>query len=150
MTIGIIEDNKIFARRIKNEIDAIGKYEVLAAVDSVEAFHHKFPLRQQIDIIFLDLMLPGVSGLDAIFSLKKLNPEVIIIILTVKNDASSIFRALRAGANGYLLKSSDLNIKKQLDIIENGGSPVSPSIARKIFEHFNPPKTSFQKGEKQD
>ena len=149
MNIGIIEDNEIFAKELTENLSEIKKYEDLLVTNSVETYLEQPTLHQKIDIIFLDLMFPGVSGLDAIYLLKKENPEVIIIILTIKTDSFSIFKALRAGADGYLIKSPTLNLKEQLSIIEKGGSPVSASIARKVFEYFNPPKAFFLKDKKQ-
>ncbi len=149
MNIGIIEDNDFFANKLRDEINATEEHSVLLVSESVETFHNLYSINLKLDLILLDLILPGVSGLDAIYSIKKENPDITIVVLTIKNDTTSIFRALRAGANGYLLKTASLNIKEELDIIKKGGSPVTPSIARKIFEHFNPPKTFFLKGKKQ-
>ncbi len=149
MNIGIIEDNHFFRERLKEEITKLPDFHPILVTDSVEEYRKWYNSRLQVDVILLDINLPGMSGLDAIYILKKENPEVDIIILTINKDSNNIFKALRAGAIGYLLKSGDLDIGKELGLVKTGGSPVSPSIARSIFEHFNPPKSIFKKKNKQ-
>ncbi len=89
------------------------------------------------DVILLDIGLPGMSGLHAIREIKRILPDTEIIMLTVYEEAGKIFDALRAGATGYLVKNSSLReIKSAIEEIVGGGSPMSPSIARKVIEFF--------------
>jgi DNA-binding NarL/FixJ family response regulator len=68
------------------------------------------------------------------------HPETDIIMLTVYNDWQKIFDSLRAGASGYLVKNTPLvEIKKAIETVRNGGSVMSPEIARKVMEHFSSP-----------
>jgi len=95
-------------------------------------------------VLLLDLGLPGMSGIDGIPHLRRRYPETDIIVLTIYEDNDRVFEALCAGAGGYLLKNTPS--AKLLDSIRdavNGGSPMSPEIARRvieIFRRFRPPR----------
>ncbi len=96
------------------------------------------------DVIFTDLGLPGMSGIDGIEHLRKLFPETPIIALTIYDNDEQIFAALCNGANGYLLKNTPpARLLEALQEAVEGGSPMSPAIAArvvKLFREFRPPK----------
>jgi DNA-binding NarL/FixJ family response regulator len=97
------------------------------------------------DVVLTDIGLPGMSGIDGIRLIKERIKNVDIIMLTVFKDENRIFKSLCAGATGYLVKDTPFpGIKDAITIIRKGGSFMSPAIARKIVEYFNPP---FQKHE---
>jgi DNA-binding NarL/FixJ family response regulator len=86
----------------------------------------------------MDIKLPGISGIECAARLKLMLPAVQIIMVTVYEDSERIFRALKAGASGYLLKSSPP--EKLLEAVRDvhaGGSPMSSHIARKVVRHFH-------------
>lgn len=94
-------------------------------------------------MIRMDINLGGMDGIECVRRLTVLMPEAQVLMLTVFEDTEKIFRALAAGASGYLLKR--LSPKKLLEAIEevrNGGSPLSASIARKVVHSFKaaPPR----------
>ena len=92
------------------------------------------------DVILMDIDMPYVSGIEATRMVKKVYPEIEVMILTVFEDRDKIFEALRAGATGYLLKkSSAAQIIESITGLANGGSPMSGEIARKVLEFFNSP-----------
>jgi DNA-binding NarL/FixJ family response regulator len=87
----------------------------------------------------MDLGLPGMSGIDGIKLVKEKYPDVDIVVFSVYNDPKRIFDSLCAGATGYLLKNTPLEeIKEGIELLSKGGSPMSPQIARKVIDHFNP------------
>ena len=93
------------------------------------------------DVIILDIGLPGISGLSAIEILKEKFPESEIILFTIHDEPAKIFDALKKGASGYLLKNTPLmDIKRSVTEAANGGAPMSPSIAKKVIDHFNEQK----------
>ena len=90
------------------------------------------------DVVLMDIRLPGMSGIECVAKLRCLAPALHIIMVTVYEDSERIFRALKAGANGYLVKSSPP--EQLLEAIRDvfaGGSPMSSHIARKVVQYFH-------------
>jgi DNA-binding NarL/FixJ family response regulator len=89
------------------------------------------------DVVLMDINLPSMSGIDCVRKLKAVNPDCQIIMLTVHEDTDLIFKALQAGANGYLLKrSSPDKILEAIVDVSRGGAPMSSYIARKVVQSF--------------
>jgi len=90
-----------------------------------------------VDIGLFDINLPGMNGIDCIQRLKILHPKMQMMVLTVYDNADSIFNALAAGATSYLLKSTppEKVVEAIREVLE-GGSPISSQIARKVIEAF--------------
>jgi DNA-binding NarL/FixJ family response regulator len=88
-------------------------------------------------LLLLDIGLQGMSGLDGIPLIRQKAPEVCIVVLTVFEDDEKLFRAICAGANGYLLKSQSCQeiVQSARDALE-GGAPMSPRIARRVLGMF--------------
>jgi DNA-binding NarL/FixJ family response regulator len=87
--------------------------------------------------VLMDVHLPRMSGVECVARLKQAAPSVEIIMLTVYEDADLIFKALQAGASGYLLKrSAPEEILKAIEDVRSGGAPMSSSIARKVVQSF--------------
>jgi DNA-binding NarL/FixJ family response regulator len=85
----------------------------------------------------MDLELPGMHGIQGISKIKKLSPEIDIIVITIHENSELVFEALCAGANGYITKNT--NYSRLLDAIkevEAGGAPMSSNIARMVVESF--------------
>lgn len=97
------------------------------------------------DVLLLDIGLPGRSGLEALGDIRQLSPTTMVVVLTVFEDDEKVFRAICAGATGYLLKT--LRAEELVRAVKealSGGSPMSPKIARRVLEMFSKlaPKTS--------
>lgn len=89
------------------------------------------------DVVLMDINLPGRSGIECVAELKRRNPALLVIMLTVYEDADKIFAALRAGASGYLLKRTPpAELLEAIRDVTNGGSPMSSLIARKVVASF--------------
>jgi DNA-binding NarL/FixJ family response regulator len=86
----------------------------------------------------MDIKLPGISGIQCVVELKKSLPRIEIIMVTIYEDSDRIFKALKAGASGYLVKSAhpDQLVEAIRDVFR-GGSPMSSHIARKVVQHFH-------------
>lgn len=116
--------------------------ECVCAADSMEMFFSHVPTMSPPDIILSDIGLPGMNGIVGIREIKKTFPEASVIILTIFSNSDKIFQAICAGASGYLLKTSPLSeTRKAILDVHNGGSSMSPVIARKVFEYFSTPQT---------
>ncbi len=89
------------------------------------------------DVVMMDIEMPGMNGIEATSLLKDFFPEIKVLIQTVFNDSEKIFKALCAGASGYILKNDPP--VKQLEAIQeafNGGAPMNPAVAKKVFTFF--------------
>jgi DNA-binding NarL/FixJ family response regulator len=140
ITLAIVEDINDIREGLRNyferqksiaRVDAFGNMEdILALVNN----------GYKPDVILSDIGLPGINGIDGIKLISAASPETDVIMLTVFMDSEKIFNALCAGATGYLLKGTPMpEILKAINEIHNGGSYMSPSIARKVVEHFKTP-----------
>jgi DNA-binding NarL/FixJ family response regulator len=93
------------------------------------------------DVVLMDINLGEMSGIECVEKLKEQAPEMQILMLTVYEDTEKIFRALAAGANGYLLKrSSPTKLLAAIREVHGGGSPMTSSIARKVVASFQKQK----------
>ena len=137
--VAVIEDEQDLRNLITLYINHLPDYECKISCESVESFLKEDFSSSSPEIILCDIGLPGMSGIDAIKILKDKFTEINIVMLTSFDDSEKIFRALCAGAVGYLLKKSSAieNLKEFLDIIKNGGSPMTPEVARKVVEYFS-------------
>ena len=97
----------------------------------------------QADVVLTDIGLPGMSGIDGIRKLRERIADVPILVLTVYDGDDEVFRALCAGASGYLLKNTPpARLMESLKEIAGGGAPMSPEVARRIlrlFREIRPP-----------
>ena len=95
-------------------------------------------------VALVDIGLPGMSGIDGISILKQRHPELLLLTLTVYDDDERIFKALCAGACGYLLKKTPpARLLECIREVIDGGAPMSPGVARKVislFRDFRPPE----------
>jgi len=134
--VAIVEDNKTTREGLETIINLSSEYRCVCACDTAEAALRQLP-RHQPDVVLMDIQLPNMSGIECVAQLKKLLPEVQVIMVTVYEDPDRIFRALRAGASGYLLKrTAPAQVLNALRDLQQGGAPMSGEIARKVIGHF--------------
>lgn len=135
ISIAIVEDHRDFREGLVSFISFSPGYNCKANFSSVEAALAGIP---DVEVVLLDINLPGKSGIEAIPLLKEKNPEVKIIMMTIFDDSDNIFNAMQAGADGYLLKNTPpMKILSAIDEVVSGGAPMSPYIARKVVDFFN-------------
>ncbi|MBJ7879853.1 response regulator [Gelidibacter salicanalis] len=138
ITLAIIEDDELVQESLNDFFSAQSHIECLQISASVERFLDDIKLLIKVpDIILLDINLLGMSGIKGIPLLLNELPKADIIMLTTFEDNDCIYRALCAGACSYLSKKTPLKkILEAVEVVHNGGSYMSPSIARKIANHF--------------
>ena len=139
INIAIVEDNKVIREGIEFYFKEDPLFCCKIVVDSVEAFLKNVKDCPDLDVVLLDINLPGMDGIEGIHHIKHQYPEVSIIMLTIYNDEKHVFEALKAGSDGYLLKNTPLkSIKQGIQQILEQGAPISPVIAKKVINYFNP------------
>lgn len=142
LKIAIIEDDQDYRESLKDYFTQKStKLECVFAVDSIEKFIKYYNKNLDLDIVLVDINLPGISGIKGVCHIQKLNTEIEIIMLTSLNNSKSIFQALTSGATGYLLKNLSFEeIEENLSKVINQGAAMSPEIARRLIKHFHPKK----------
>ena len=140
--VGIVEDQARTREGLRKLIDATGGFICAGAWASMEDVLAD-SLKPAPHAMLVDLGLPGISGIEGIALLRKRSPESALIVLTVYEDNDRVFRALCAGATGYLLKNTPPDkLLEGIQTAVRGGSPMSPEIARQVielFRKFHPP-----------
>lgn len=143
MNIAIVEDNKIIREGLELYFKNDSRFSCSVSVESIEAFLKSVRHSSKIDVVLLDINLPGMNGIEGIHHIKHQYPDVSIIMLTIYKDEKHVFEALKAGADGYLLKNTPLkSIKKGVLQILEEGAPISPLVAKKVINYFNPQKSN--------
>jgi DNA-binding NarL/FixJ family response regulator len=136
ITVSIVDDEADLRKHMAGYLAAAGNIRCISAYASGEEALQNLP-KDKPDVVLMDINLGGMDGVECVRQLTPLMPGSQVLMLTVFEDTEQIFRALAAGASGYLLKR--LSPKKLLEAIEEvreGGSPMSAPIARKVVQSF--------------
>jgi DNA-binding NarL/FixJ family response regulator len=137
--IAIIEDNKVIRESLMEFVQADSECQCVYAGATAKEALREVP-KYQPDIVLMDIQLPDISGIECTARLKQLLPSVQIIMVTVYEDTERIFKALRAGACGYLLKRcTPEELVSAIREVRQGGAPMSRDIARKVILSFQEP-----------
>jgi DNA-binding NarL/FixJ family response regulator len=137
ITVVLVEDNSEYRNGMNYVLQMFRGVKVLAdfsnAEDLLEVIDSIIP-----DVILMDIGLPGISGIEATKLIHKSYPRIKTVILTVFEDDDNVFNAICSGAIGYLTKP--VMPDQLMEAVENafdGGTPMSPRIARRVLEMFN-------------
>jgi DNA-binding NarL/FixJ family response regulator len=134
--VAIVEDDARFRKSLRQVIESKRDFSCVAECGTGAEALERIP-RDRPDIILMDLNLPDFSGADVIARLKMVIPDITVVVLTVYNDTEHIFKALRAGACGYLLKQATAGeILEAIAEAHRGGAPMTSGIARKVIATF--------------
>jgi len=140
--ISIVEDNEYMREGWEAVLDTQEDFCVIDTYESCEdAFASESIARN--DVILMDIELPGMTGIEGVKYVRKHHPDIHVIMATIFDDDKHIFKALKAGAIGYLLKKvSPDDLCRAIRDACNGGSPMTPEIARKVIQslHIKKPK----------
>jgi DNA-binding NarL/FixJ family response regulator len=140
IALAIIEDQPAIRTALTEYLGMQPEFRCVLAADSVETFLAAVEELEELPrLVLSDIGLPGRSGIEGLPLIRQRLPEVEVVMLSVFADAERVFQALCAGAVGYLLKNTaPAIIKESLLQVAQGGSPMSPSIARHVIRHFQP------------
>ncbi|HQY18306.1 MAG TPA: response regulator transcription factor [Ferruginibacter sp.] len=135
-SIAIIEDDETVLHYLAEQIQLCIDVAELRVFGNAETALKEL-IAEPVDIALFDVNLPGMNGIDCIRKLKMVHPKTQCMVLTVYDKPDIIFEALKAGAISYLLKSTPAEkIIEAIAEVNNGGSPISSQIARKVIEAF--------------
>jgi DNA-binding NarL/FixJ family response regulator len=147
VSVWLIEDNHTFRNTVAR---------ALARVEGVECSQHFANAEDALDallgggvpeVVLLDVELPGQNGIEAVRKIKSISPATRVVMLTVFDDHEKVFKAICAGASGYLLKTSPVDrIVESIYEALSGGAPMTPHVASavlKMFSQFAQPKQDY-------
>lgn len=140
--ICIAEDNYFLGKAIEEKLSFFDNVNhKFTAVNGAELIG-KLEENHNIDIVLMDIQMPVMNGIKATEIIKNKYPQIKVIMLTVLDDDDYIFKAIKAGANGYLLKEIDPEkLYKSIEEVLEGGAPMSPSIALKTLNLLRNPQS---------
>jgi DNA-binding NarL/FixJ family response regulator len=140
--IALVEDLPDVRDSWKRLIDGIPNFKCVCTCATGEEALRRLP-EEKVDVVLMDIRLPRMSGVACTARLKPLKPQTQILILTVSADSDTVFRALEAGADGYLLKrSSPEELQAAVLDVLKGGVPMTSEIARRVIASFRRPAKS--------
>jgi len=136
-TVVVVEDDAGLREQLVQILESAGDIQCLGAFTSAEEALPQI-LAKNPDVVLMDIKLPHMSGIQCVAEIKKESPNMQVIMVTVYEDSERIFRALKAGANGYLVKSSPPEqLLAAIRDVSQGGAPLSSHIASKVVKHFH-------------
>ena len=137
ISVGIVEDDERIRESLRMLLSGVTTLRCVGAWSSAEEALRDLPgLRPA--VVLMDLNLPGMDGIEAVRRLRQVAPGTAVLMLTVYEDAERVFRALQAGATGYLVKrTAPHKLIAAIEEVQAGGAPLSPQVARLVVQHFH-------------
>jgi DNA-binding NarL/FixJ family response regulator len=138
----VLEDDAAFRKLIVSEINSMDELECIGSFSRINEFMDAVPDLYP-DLFWLDISLPDGLSINYIAKLKQLFPSSLCLICSMHDDDEKIFSALKSGADGYILKNSSFEIMfSSINELFQGGSPMSPFIARKVISYMRTDNSS--------
>jgi len=136
ISVSIVEDNDQLRGTLARVLSRSEGFTCLSQYPSAEAALEGLP-KDRPEVVLMDINLPGMNGVECVRRLKQILPEIQVIMLTVYEDTENIFKALAAGAMGYMLKRTPREeLLAAIREVRQGGSPMTAHIARKVVQSF--------------
>jgi DNA-binding NarL/FixJ family response regulator len=136
----IVEDDAEIRRYLSVLVENSGEFQLLSAFGNAEEAISYFLMPDNSEmscLVLTDIGLPGKSGIDLIGDVKPVNGKIQFMVLSVYDDAERVFKALKAGASGYILKNTPADkLIEALQDLHRGGSPMTSQIARMVVTTF--------------
>ena len=138
----IADDHPFFRDGVRVLLDAVAETEMVGEASTGEEAI-ALAERLQPDVVLMDLNMPGTNGIEATRRILSASPHIRILVLTMFEDDDSVFAALRAGANGYLLKGADQEeLLRALTAVGRGEAIFGPAIAQRLLHYFAVPRSA--------
>ncbi|MBK9274835.1 MAG: response regulator transcription factor [Flavobacteriales bacterium] len=139
IALRIVEDDPVIREVLSAVFIATEGIRLRGVHGSAEEILATADVQEAPDVVIMDINLPGASGIECIIGLRHRWPDAQFMMYTVNDTDELVFEALRAGANGYLLKNaSPERIAASVFDIHQGGAPMSMTVARRVIRHFRP------------
>ncbi|MEO8398355.1 MAG: response regulator transcription factor [Ignavibacteriaceae bacterium] len=136
INVAIVEDNDTIREGLAQLIGGTSEYSCIGSFSSCEEFLDKVDLFE-VDVVLMDIRLPGMNGIEGVKKSKQINPDINILMLTIYEESEVVYDALCAGACGYLVKKTPpAKLVEAIKDIYDGGSPMSSQIARQVITTF--------------
>ncbi|MGH7940668.1 MAG: response regulator [Limisphaerales bacterium] len=133
----IVDDDEEIRASLASLIRRSSKFKLVGDYANAEIALKEIP-RHPPDVVLMDINLPGMKGFDCVRQLKAAQPEVQFLMLTVYEDSDSLFKSLKAGASGYLLKrTAGAKLLEAIHDVYMGGAPMTPQLARRVVQFFS-------------
>ncbi len=138
--IAIVDDNSFLIKAVEEKLSFFDDFSIKFSADNGKILLDKLEKNHNIDLILMDIEMPVMNGIETTQIVKNRYPQIKIIMLTVFDNDENIFKSIKAGADGYLLKEVNAKDLHQ-GILEtmNGGATMTPSIALKTLKLFRNP-----------
>jgi DNA-binding NarL/FixJ family response regulator len=134
--IALVEDQALTRETWTRRINSFPDFDCVCSCVSAEEALTVIPDKHP-DVVLMDIFLPRMSGIECLARLKAKMPEIQVVILTAMDNQELLFMALKAGADGYLLKRTKaVDLRRALLDVLGGGVPMTSQIARRLIESF--------------
>lgn len=140
--VAIVEDNEEICATLERIVGRANNLRCVCSCPNGETALQTIPQHAP-EVVVMDIRLPDISGIECTARLKRLLPETQVLVFTAYGDSEQVFKALQAGASGYLLKrSTRAEILQAILDVHRGGAPMTGEIARKVVQSFRKPDCS--------
>ncbi|HVU08906.1 MAG TPA: response regulator transcription factor [Verrucomicrobiae bacterium] len=136
INVSIVEDSDKLRETLVRVLERAAGFRCVSQYANAEDALRDLPQIKP-DVVLMDINLPGMNGVECVRQLKKIAPQIQVMMLTVYEDTENIFDALASGASGYLLKRTPgRELLEAIQEVQRGGSPMTTHIARKVVQSF--------------
>jgi DNA-binding NarL/FixJ family response regulator len=136
MRIAIVDDHPLVRDGIASLLAAWGHDIVGLGASGADAL--RIATTRSPDLVLMDVRMPGISGIEATAQVKAARPDVAVVMLTVSEDEADLFAAIRAGAQGYLLKNMEpAQLRSMVEAVGRGEAAIAPATAARILAEFS-------------
>jgi DNA-binding NarL/FixJ family response regulator len=136
----LADDHPVVRRGLAALLDTLDGFDVVGEAEDGESAVRETQLAKP-DVVLMDIRMPGIDGVEATRRIRKAVPETAVLVLTMYEEDATVFTAMQAGAQGYLLKGAEQDdIADAIRAVSRGQAIFGPGIAARLLEHFaNPP-----------
>ena len=137
----LADDHPVVRGGLRALLESLPLYEVVGEATDGESAVREVQLNKP-DVVLMDVRMPGVDGLEATRRIRAATPDVAVLVLTMFDDDDTVFAAMKAGAQGYLLKGAEQGeIDRAIRAVVAGEAIFGPGVAARVLRHFSEPPT---------